>query len=220
MKKFIICLANSYKYGGRCVGGISVEFSQNKDSFIVKRNNNGTPIWIRPISSEEHGEISSENVDNVEILDVLEIDVINHCPNNSHSENYKYSSIRKISRINKTTSNLNNLCDTYHNKIFYNKGKAVPSDIFNDGNYSLMLIKPNEAILYRDYTNDERGKLRIKFTYNNIAYDLPITDPEFLRKKESIKNTEEEMNNCYLTISLGEELDNWHYKLIAGVIEI
>lgn len=220
MKKTIICLANSFKYGGRCVGGVEIELDEKKGSYKVKRDDMGIPIWIRPVSSSEHGEIEACLVKNVGILDVLEIDVQDHCPNNSHSENYRYSSIKKISHVRKSSSNLISLCDTFHDRIFYNKGKAVPSEVFKNGNYSLMFIKPDEAILYKDFSNDERGKLRIKITHKEVVYDFPVTDPEFLSKKESFNGTEQKMDECYLTISLGEELDEWHYKLIAGVIEM
>lgn len=220
MRKNIICLANSYKYGGRCVGGVEIELDEKKGSYKVKRDNKGMPIWIRPISSLEHGEIPAYLVDNVGVLDVLEIDVQDYCPNNSHSENYKCLSVKKISHVRKSSSNLIPLCDTFHKWIFYNKGKAVPCEIFEKGDYSLMFIKPDEAILYKDFSNDERGKLRMKIKHNGVVYDFPVTDPEFLSKKESFNGTEQKMGDCYLTISLGEEFDEWHYKLIAGVIEM
>lgn len=220
MKKTIICLANSYKYGGRCVGGVEIELDKEKAAYKVKRDSRGIPIWIRPISSLEHGEIPSSLVDDVRILDVLEIDVLSPCPNSSHSENYKYSSIKKLSNVKKSASNLNGLCDTYHDKIFYNRGKAVPNEVFENGNYSLMFIKPDKAVLYKDFTNDELGKLRMKITHNDNVYDLPVTDPVFLSKKEKFSGAEQTMGDCYLTVSLGEEWDEWHYKLIAGVIEM
>lgn len=222
MKKTIICLANSYKYGGRCIGGIEIELDKEERTYTVKRDSKGIPIWIRPISPLEHGEIPAYLVDDVRILDVLEIDVLNPCPNNSHSENYKCMSMKRLPnvRVSVSASNLNGLCDTYHDKIFYNKGKAVPTSVFENGNYSLMFIKPDKTVIYKDFTNEELGKLRMKITYNDIIYDLPVTDPAFLSKKETFSGTEQTMGDCYLTVSLGEEWDEWHYKLIAGVIEM
>ena len=55
MKKHFICLANSFKYAGRCLGGIEIEMKDNK--YTIVRNENGTPKWIRPISFEEHGQL-------------------------------------------------------------------------------------------------------------------------------------------------------------------
>lgn len=220
MKKTIICLANSYKFGGRCIGGIEIELDEKIRGYKIKHDDKGMPIWIRPVSSLEHGKMPTDLVNNVRILDILEIDVQDYCPNNSHSENYRYSSIKRISNVRKSPSNLNSLCDSFHDMIFYNRGKAVPSKVFENGDYSLMLIKPEEAFLYKEFSNDERGQLRLKITREEVVYDLPVTDPEFLGKNESFNGIEQKMGDCYLTISLGEELDGWHYKLVAGVIEM
>ena len=38
MKKHFICLANSFKYAGRCLGGIEIEMKDNK--YTIVRNEN------------------------------------------------------------------------------------------------------------------------------------------------------------------------------------
>ena len=56
---------------------------------------------------------------------------------------------------------MDNLCDNIHKKIFYNCGKAVPTNVFQEGKYSLMLIKPDSPQIYYD---SDTNKYRAKFT--------------------------------------------------------
>ncbi len=220
MKKTIICLTNSYKYGGRCISGIEIDLDLENHSYSVIRDSFGNPKWMRPISDSENGEISTTVANGINILDILEVDVIEHIPSKAHYENYSYRSIGKVSRIKKSSSKLDNLCDTIHDKIFYNNGKAVSVDVFEKGSYSLMFVKPSSVKLYTDYSKKERGKLRMKITYKGNTYDIPVTDPVFLYDRESRGVEEEELENCYLTLSLGEVYNDWHYKLVAGVVEL
>ena len=67
----------------------------------------------------------------------------------------------------------------------------------------------------------EKEQYRLKFTFNSVNYDLPITDIKFLEKcsnSTSVTIGEPIKDNIYLAISLGIEHDGWHYKLVAGVI--
>ena len=89
MKKHFICLANSFKYAGRCLGGIEIEMKDNK--YTIVRNENGTPKWIRPISFEEHGQLPASETRHINILDIIEVDITETCPKYAHSENIHYS---------------------------------------------------------------------------------------------------------------------------------
>ena len=48
MDKLILCLANSYKHGGRCIAGIEVSLQEGQLS--INKSSYGIPIWIRPVS--------------------------------------------------------------------------------------------------------------------------------------------------------------------------
>ena len=48
MDKHFICLANSYKRGGRCIAGIIVTIKPN-GQWVKETTQNGSPKWIRPI---------------------------------------------------------------------------------------------------------------------------------------------------------------------------
>lgn len=217
MKKHFICLANSFKYAGRCLGGIEIEMKDNK--YTIVRNENGTPKWIRPVSFEEHGQLPASETRHINILDIIEVDITETCPKYAHSENIHYSNLVRKTRCSKQVDAMDNLCDNIHKKIFYNCGKAVPTNVFQEGKYSLMLIKPDSPQIYYD---SDTNKYRAKFTYENIEYDFPITDPYYI---DLLKHTPSlcvarKTGELYFIISLGEELDEWHYKLIAGIIDM
>ena len=48
-----VCLANSYKEGGRCIAGI--ELDENDEPIMV----DGHPKWIRPVSESRFGELDN-----------------------------------------------------------------------------------------------------------------------------------------------------------------
>ena len=81
-----ICLANSKKYNQRCIAGIELKKSLRKGYKyqIVKQDDN--PVWIRPVSTSEQGEVSSELVDHVNLLDIVEVNVRAVAPQGYQSE--------------------------------------------------------------------------------------------------------------------------------------
>ena len=84
-KKIFVCLANSKKYGGRCIAGIELNQDVNSSFSLVKHNSN--PNWIRPISKTEHGEVDSTLVEHIKIGDIVEINISEICPQGYQSEN-------------------------------------------------------------------------------------------------------------------------------------
>ena len=47
MDKFFVCLANSYKHGGRCIAGVEVEWRE--DRWRIVRDERQMPRWVRPV---------------------------------------------------------------------------------------------------------------------------------------------------------------------------
>lgn len=216
MKTTFICLANSKKYGERCISGIVVEKTNSSHLNVLKDNNR--PKWIRPISNIQHGEISAALVKDVKILDIVELKITQNCAHGYQSENvfFKPNSLKIASSINPSKNNLNKLIDSTHPMIFGNTGKAVSMESINELNYSLMFIKPQNFEIYEKHYEFDK-KIRGRFMYNGTHYDLPITDVSFLQTL-SEGTPSFNQDNVYLTISLGIEFQGWHYKLIAGVI--
>jgi len=217
MDKYFICLANSYKRGGRCIAGIEVIRDVNKNWAIV-RNDDDSPKWIRPISETSYGEIPNKAAACIQMLSIVRLSGVIACPESAHKENVYYSFMERAgSDIVKEPRILNQLIDNTHQTIFRNRGRAVSAEKLSEIDYSLMLIHANKASAYRDETR-EKSKNRMKFTYHGDEYDFPITDAGFLREFKIEPEAYDNIPDVYLTISLGLEFEGWHHKLVAGVI--
>ena len=93
MDTYFICLANSYKRGGRCIAGIEIDIDSNNHWFVV-RNADGNHKWIRPISqTTEYGEIPEGEARFLSLLSVVRIIDVIPCPNMAHSEDVYYKQI-------------------------------------------------------------------------------------------------------------------------------
>lgn len=217
MDKYFICLANSYKRGGRCIAGVEVVFNGDGKWKLV-RNDDGTPRWIRPIAKTTYGEIPNYVAEYIQMLSVVKLSNVVPCPEGAHTENVYYSRIEQFDYdISQLPSSMNQFIDSRHQSLFHNRGRAVSAEMLRSISYSLMLIHPDKAGVYRD-ENREKSKNRMKFTYYGIEYDFPITDPAFLDEFKREPERYADIPNVYLAISLGLEFEGWHHKLVAGVI--
>ena len=217
MDKYFICLANSYKRGGRCIAGVEV-VSNGNGKWKLVHNDDGNPHWIRPIAKTTYGEIPNYLAEDIQMLSVVRLSNVDPCPEGAHTENVYYSRIEQFDYdISQLLSSMNQFIDSRHQSIFHNRGRAVSAEILGGINYSLMLIHPDEASAYRD-ENREKSKNRMKFTYYGVEYDFPITDPVFLDKFKREPERYDNIPDVYLSLSLGLEFEGWHHKLVAGVI--
>jgi hypothetical protein len=211
----IICLANSKKFSERCVAGIEVV--KNDKSYSIL-SSNSAPKWLRPITDSDHGEFPASIAKDLNLLDIIEFDIIEPCPSGYQSENVYFAeeSVKKISQIRLSRENLDSLThDT--TDLFGNKGKAVHEDVIDTINHSLIFIKVTEHNVFIKPENDQ---LRMKFIYNSLEYDLPITDIKFETNFRENDKILQDIEHIYLTISLAVAHNNWHSKLIAGIIYI
>lgn len=211
----IICLANSKKFNERCVAGIEVVKSDNGYKMCTE---NSTPKWIRPVTKNTHGEFPTQLAENLNLLDVIEFKIIESCPLGYQSENVYFAddSIKKTGGIQLSSKNLDTLAQGT-SLLFTNKGKAVHADEIDTLDYSLILIKPSS---YSVFIKQDNNQLRMKFQYSSVEYDLPITDIKFEANFRKNGKILDDIKNVYLTISLAVMHNNWHSKLIAGVIYI
>lgn len=220
MEKNFICLANSYKNGGRCLAGIEVIRDSSGNCSIVK-DSRKLPVWIRPVMDDDTQGIPNSLVSNINLLDIVKVEVIRSTPNGSHVENVKFKSLSKVGNCKKSTENLDLLCDNYHTLVFGNRGKAVPSENFEQIGYSLMLIKPDDVYIETDTDDYEHEIFRIRFDYQNNKYTLKLTDPIYINKLQQRQNLRgQRYDDLYLSLSLGVNYNGWHFKLVAGVIDI
>ncbi len=211
MKTQFICLANSYKEGGRCIAGI--ELQDGKPVFEY-----GKPKWIRPVSAETpHGEVPSHLSTDLKLLDVVEIEVTNSTPQGFQKENVLFVQSNIKIKTTFESRNLDSLCSQLQTSLFGNKGKAVSETEIGLLDESLTLIMVDSFRLTANPGTPE--KPRIQFVYNNYNYpDLPITDPAFIQKYRANKNLLDSVSKLYLCLSLAIVQNGWHSKLVAGVI--
>ena len=129
-----VCLAHSYKEGGRCLAGIALD---NRNNPIIE---NGRPKWIRPVCETTHGEVPQYLVSHINILDIIEIEVTKYHEQGYQSENatFQENSLQTIGKF--SINSLNGLCETKP-MIFGNKGKAVSEKAIVNLTHSLMLVK-------------------------------------------------------------------------------
>ena len=217
MDKLFICLANSYKRGGRCVAGIEIRFNAAGHWGIV-RDAHGAPCWIRPISRSANGEIPNEEAIFIDLLSIVRAVRVEPCPHGAHAENVYYERLENTHlQVKLTDVIIDHLLDRYHSEIFYNQGRAIHPSVYSRGNYSLMFIRPESALVYVE-TYRERTQFRMEFLYLGVRYDFPITDPDFL---DFLRDDPEQIGdfpNIMISVSLGLEHEGWHHKLVAGVI--
>jgi hypothetical protein len=214
MKTLFICLANSKNFGERCIAGVEVTKVSGAYEPVEKE---GKPKWLRRISKCQHGAVGEDLVGGINLLDIIEIDVEESCPNGYQSENatFKPESIKKIGNIRLSDKNLDRLIDMDQYNLFGNRGKAVSDDVIDSVEHSLTLIKVTDFQINR---KDSDGQLRIEFVFNHDRYDLPITDIDFIKRYNENEALLKNTDCLYLSISLGVFHNGWHFKLIAGVL--
>ncbi len=217
MKTTFICLANSKKYGERCIAGIELE-KNSSNQWRAIRNENGFPKWIRPISSAKNGQVEASLVQNVHLFDIVEIDLIQKMPNGYQSENvlFNTSSLQIIESIQPKKRTLESLIKTDNDCLFDNRASAIPAEKIDKLQNSLCLIRIQNPICTFDGI---KYQFRLAFDYNGVNYDLPITDYKFLKSRVQKEHEPVVLQKeIYVCISVGMVFKEWHHKLVAGMI--
>ena len=217
MDKYFICLANSYKRGGRCIAGVEVVISRD-DHWEIVRNSNGSPRWIRPIDQKtEYGEVLEGEARFIPLFCVVKLCGVQPCPHESHSEDVNYDYMMPVGHIRNSREILDLFLDNYHHEIFYTTELVISPQTYANGNYSLMMIHPEDIHFQEDPTKN-RARYRLSFSYHGTSYDFSITDPNFYELITKQKNTLTTLTDVYLTLSIGLIYEGRHHKLIAGLV--
>jgi hypothetical protein len=210
----IVCLANSFRLGGRCLGGI--ELDQHNNPVIQ----NGKPRWIRPVCNTEHEEVPTHLVSHILLLDIVEFQVVQAAGHGHQSENilFNTNSLQVIGRF--PFSGLENIKDnSRYNLVFTNRGAAVPEHLVNGLTYSLMILSLTEfETNERVFEDKPYPQIKLSFKYGGNLYNFPITDPVFLHEYGLNNNILHGKNKIFVTFSLAAPWEGWASKLIAGII--
>jgi hypothetical protein len=217
LRKTIVCLANSYKHGGRCIAGVSVDDG----------------AWIRLRGKAPDGalcacEYALDDGSEPRLLDLIEVDLHYALPTSSHPEDWQIAptrwrlverpaSERHLQKIAATANRSTTLLGDHCDRIADWEPKRNPLKS------SLLLVCPSEIHWW--IRDQGRRKNRALFKRNDITYDFAVTDPRWLDQLNLLpaglyphSTFVNATTETWLTISLSEAYVGFHYKLVAGVI--
>jgi hypothetical protein len=211
----LICLANSWRPGGRCVAGIDCATGQ----------------WVRPVPFQG-GAIREERTwlggRCIAPLDMIEVPL--EAPTfdtrfqreNCRVRNWNW---RHVGRAE--VAGVLAYCTTPA-RILHSAGKivepaemeALPPQQWT----SLELVRAEGVVFQRDPHKEHRWQARFSMGQGGPEYRLPVTDPETTLR---LGAGEQIASHCLLTVSLTEPIEIGQfnkpklcYKLVAGVIEL
>ncbi len=220
----IVCLANSYKHDHRCVAGISL---------ITKK-------WVRLVGGRVTGCLTIRQTcyrdgNQAAILDVFEAELGNACGSNCHPEDVFVTEDpwRRVRRFDESLDAkfLNDyvngrpvLLHDYGDRIYARKFAGRPAT------HSLELIHPDDLWWWIRESGGKR-KNRALFRLGHVSrahYDLAVTDPVWLDQLHLLPAGiyphgfffGGKPPKTLLTVSLSEPFENFHYKLVAGVVNL
>ena len=220
----IICLANSYKHEHRCVAGISLDSKK----------------WVRLVGRQVPGcltvkEASYPDAKEVALLDVFVAELGEKCGTNCHPEDVfvTETSWQPVRRFDKPrdaqflaayVSKGPAILQGYGDRVYGRKFEGAPVE------KSLELIHPENLWWWIREENGKR-KNRAIFRTGHVVracYDLAVTDPVWLEKMRPlhagiyphIHFFDGKPPKTFLTVSLSEPFEGFHYKLVAGVVNL
>jgi hypothetical protein len=218
LRKTIVCLANSYKHGGRCIAGVDIHDGQ----------------WIRLHGNSPDGalcacEYALDDGTEPRLLDVIEVELHYAIPSDSHPEDWQIAGTKW--RLVARSATEGQWAELTGEKT---KSKGIISDHrdriaiwelkYKPLKASLCLICPSEIYWW---IREDKGKRKYRalFHYNYVTYDFALTDPHWLDQLKLLPDGiyphstfAGTATETWLTISLSEPYFNFHYKLVAGVI--
>lgn len=214
-KTYLLCLANSKKYGERCIAGIELKPDAQEQFHPVKID--GKPRWLRPVADSVHGQVPAQLVADFAVGDILEFEFLRACPSAYQTENCQFvpKSLRKIRAAKMSVSHLEQLVENQADGLLGNQCKTLSLEEIQTACRSLVLVKPEQFAPY--FTTPYQTKPRVKFMMGDTVYDLPMTDVNFF---DQMQLGLESLNGmtAFLCVSLGVEFEGKIYKLAAGVI--
>ena len=208
----MLCLAYSWKYGGRCVAGLLPDGS-----------------WIRPVTATGDGSLAPPMCmldigRAVRALDLVRVGVERPEPRLHQPENWVITNKRWKLVDSPDLSEAQDFLDgalTDEPQLLGTKTKRVTWAQIQERppSSSLALVKVTRPVFSRNpYKPSQR---RAGFKYRGVEYDLPMTFEFDLPRLGEERHRSD--STWYFTISLGEpweEQGSDCFKLIAGALEV
>jgi hypothetical protein len=220
----IVCLANSYKHDHRCIAGISL--TTKKWVRLVGRRIPGC-LTIRQTCYRDGSEAA--------ILDVFDAALGETCGSNPHPEDVfvtedpwrlvrRFDELRDAQFLNNYVNRSPVLLQGYGDRIYIREFADAPAT------HSLELIQPDDLWWWVRESGSKR-KNRALFRLgkvNRAHYNLAVTDPAWLDELHLLPAGiyphafffGGKPPKALLTVSLSEPFENFHYKLVAGVVNL
>ncbi len=219
----IVCLANSRKRDGHCVAGLEVE----ADNRLGK--------WIRPVGPRESESLWPDErryVDGSEpqLLDVIEMELLEHVPHGHQTENYRLHPAKRWKKAGRLTrAELAASAGNYHGSLWWDGGSGayglndmVPANKMCGFQHSLLLLVPDRIRM--EVTEEgplKKRKLRADLLFGYKHYLLPVTDPVAEQRFERMGLGKFPCEPLPLCISLSKPYPGPGgpcYKLVAAVV--
>lgn len=217
----LVCMANSYKHHRRCVAGLRADGGG----------------WVRPVSDRELGELDSQQyryADRSEprVLDVIRVGLSEPRPQPHHPENCLidgsgWQAVQRPASVEYAPVVAGAL--SRNPLLLGSTGNRVPKEQFRKypARESLALVQPTDIRWHTELDAKEgRKRPRVGFRLANIRYDLPLTDPAYVRPLTMLEPGEHPAADLWIprdrrllfTISLSEPFDGFCYKLVVAVV--
>ncbi len=225
--KKILCLANSRKYGGRCIVGKEMQPDR-------------TLAWVRPVGATDGGEVWPDEMEYEDgsmpaLLDVIEVPVADPKPLPYQPEDWLIAPGRWRRDRRADKANIDRWVDPpaplWENGSDSARGK---NDRFpHEPNRTLadsarFIGVPSLEIRVSEHKKDDgqtNFQLRGAFEYEGYPYILRITDIEYEERYAALGAGAYTLGKAYVTVTVGEPFSRaegepeYHYKLIAAIIE-
>ncbi len=208
-----MCLANSKKLGAYCIAGVDKESNE----------------WLRPIGSGRHGAITpaEQTLDGGTrpvLLDVIELPLQEPIPQPGQPENWALATgrWRKVGELNDDEARTLVEGLATNEPVFGTVERSISvADVANGlVECSLAVIRP-ESLTWVKRVWPERTTIRAEFRHAGAWQSLPITDPAWLAHfvhDPPGDHRHADTEDVFLVVSLGEPMEDEHWKLVAGVI--
>ena len=218
----VLCLANSYKHDHRCVAGISLATKQ----------------WVRLVGRQVPGcltvkQASYSDGKQAALLDVLDAELAERCGSNAHPEDV-YVTQRPWHRVQRFDgpSAASFLAEfvSKESEVLQGYCDRVPADQFEKSRAkcSLGLVRPDDLWWWiREEVGRRRNRALFRLGHpGRVRYDLAVTDPVWLDQLNLMPAgiyphallCGGKSLSTFLTVSLSEPFEGFHYKLVAAVV--
>ena len=230
--KRIVVLANSIKKGGRCVAGREIS-----DDEICNEK------WLRPISTEPEGTLEPRHMvvntkRSLKVLDIVDIPLTCNVNDACHPEDWTLDcqewqhvgvfDRKRLPELEETPRDLWLEDRSHPDRV------TCSLHMCQKRRQSLYLVRPTNLRIrlsreYNEYKGYIQNKRRAVFSYGDVEYDLGLTDPVITDKHcQTFPKPDEPPNEirlpfgdeCLLCVSFTPKLNGYHYKVIAGVLQL